>query len=181
LKLSKISLTWVRISILSCSIIVVVLMGRGMLVKKLIPKVRGPALTSVEQQWDLEIDRTYTLCGHWDTVKQSYPSLKGLKNVVESNQNFKLKKAAGNRYVYEVSVVDYCLNCRNHQFLGVSDQNVAVMRGTPDLPGPLEEKIEIKTEDLPPQELEDLRKGIPFKTNNEKLQLIEGLKGLITN
>ena len=113
--------------------------------------------------------------------KPFFPSLKNLKNAVESNHSFTVKKVKENHYAYEVTVEDYCPNCRTHQFLGINGQDVAVIRGTPDMPGPVLEKVEIKMENLPQLELEDLRKGIPFKTSNEKLQLIEGLKGLITN
>jgi hypothetical protein len=182
LKLSKISLTWVRISILSLLVIVaVILISRGPFIQKLLPKTRDPALTSAGQQWDLELDRTYKLCGHRNVFEQSYPSLKILKSAVESKGDFVLKKIVENRYVYEVPVEDYCPNCSSHQFLGISEKNVAVIRGTPDTPGPVLEKVEINMENLPQLELEDLRKGIPFKTSSEKLQLIEGLKSLIAN
>jgi hypothetical protein len=77
-----------------------------------------------------------------------------------------------------MSIKDYCLNCREHQFLGIMEQSVAVIRGTPEKPGPILERLTLKTKDLPQLELEDLRKGIPLKNGNDKLQLIEGLKGL---
>ncbi len=182
MKLPKRALTLVRISILSLLIIVAVFfISRGPLFQKLIPKTRDPALTSAGQQWNLELERTYNLCGHHDVFNQSYPSLKDLKKAAEGNHSFTLKKAEENHYVYAVTVEDYCSNCRNHKFLGISENDVVIMRGTPDIPGPVLEKIEISIEKLPPLELEDLRKGIPFKTEGEKLQLIEGLKGLIMN
>lgn len=182
MKLSKRSLTLVRISILSLlTIVAVFFISRGPLFQKLMPKTRDPALTSAGQQWDLELEKTYNLCGHHDEFNQSYPSLKDLKRVAEGHHSFTLKKAEENHYIYAVTVEDYCPNCRNHKFLGISGNEVVIMRGTPVIPGPVLETIEISVEKLPPLELEDLRKGIPFKTEGEKLQLIEGLKGLIMN
>ncbi len=182
MKLSKRALTLVRISILSLlTIVAVFFISRGPLFQKLIPKTKDPALTSAGQQWNLELERTYNLCGHHDGFSQSYPSLKDLKTAVEGNHSFTLKKAEENHYVYAVTVEDDCPNCRNHKFLGISGNEVVIRRGTPAIPGPVLEKVEISVEKMPPLELEDLHKGIPFKTEGEKLQLIEGLKGLIMN
>jgi hypothetical protein len=160
---------------------IVVLISRGPFIQKWIPKMKGPALTSAGQQWDLELNRVYTLCGHHEVLRQSFTSLNDLKNAVEGIQRLMLKKVTENHYFYETLAGEYCPNCRNHQFLGINEQNVAVIRGTPDKPGPVLEKLEINIESLPELELKDLRKGIPFKTDSEKLQLIEGLKGLSTN
>jgi hypothetical protein len=181
LKLFKVSLAWVRISVLCIAVIVtVIVVSRQAPVEKLIKRIITPAL-STEQKWDLELDKTYTLCGHREVLTHSYCSLKSLKTALESLHGYQLKRISGSLYVYGTSIGDYCGSCRNHQFLGVNEQNVAVIRGTPENPGPVQEKTEIKIQNLPQLELEDLRKGIPVRSSDEKLQLIEGLKGLSAN
>lgn len=200
MKLSKISLAWVRISILCITVMAaVILVSRQPGVEKLLKKIMTPVLTASEQKWSLEQDKTYTLCGHSEMLKNDYKSLKDLQTVISGhqgrlvnqgrpgnqgylgNQGFRLKRISGHLHVYAIDVMDYCVNCRNYQFLGVVEQSVAVIRGTPEKPGPIQEKTALKIEDLPQLELEDLQKGIPFKNGNEKLQLIEGLKGLSAN
>lgn len=200
MKLSKISLAWVRISILCITVMVtVIVISRQPGVEKLMKKIMTPVLTASEQKWSLEQDKTYTLCGHSEMLKNDYKSLKDLQTVISGyqgrhgNQSYqgnisrlgniscRLKRISGHLYVYALDIRDYCVNCRNYQFLGVVEQSVAVIRGTPEKPGPIQEKTVLKIEDLPQLELEDLQKGIPFKNGNEKLQLIEGLKGLSAN
>lgn len=182
LKFFKISFVWLRISILSIIVMVAaVLVSRQPGVEKLVKKIMTPALTSVEKEWSLELDKAFILCGHNEIEKSSYSSLKDLQAIVDNNDGYLLKRISGHLQVYGMSISDYCTNCRNHQFLGVSEQNVVVFRGTPDKPGPILEKTTIQIKDLPQLELEDLQKGISFGTINEKLQLIEGLKGLNAN
>lgn len=191
MKLSKISLAWVRVSILCITVMIaVILISRQPGVERLLKKMMTPSLTSSKQRWSLEFKKTYTLCGHNEVLKRNYQSFNELQSAINSkdtlkvnhgrlvSQDCQLKRTSGHLYVYAMSIMDYCFNCREHQFLGIMEQSVAVIRGTPEKPGPIQEKTTLKIKDLPQLELEDLRKGIPFKSGNEKLQLIEGLEGL---
>jgi hypothetical protein len=182
LKLIKISLSWVRISLICITVIVIVIMvSHQPGVEKLVKKIMTPSLATSEKEWILELDKTFILCGHSESVRSSYSSLELLQAAIQDSHGYELKKAKGNLQVYVMPVRDYCSNCLNNQFLGINEQNVAVIRGIPEKPGPILEKVAIKIDDLPKLELEDLQKGIPFKNDKEKLQLIEGLKGLSTN
>jgi hypothetical protein len=187
LKFFKISLTWFRISILCITVIVtVILISRQPGIEKLLKKMMTPSLISSEQRWALELEKVYTLCAHREVQKSDYQTLQDLQTAItnldnQENQDVRLIKASGHFHIYAMSIKDYCINCREHQFLGINQHNVAVIRGTPENPGPVMEETTVKIEALPRLELEDLRKGIPFRNGNEKLQLIEGLKGLSAN
>jgi hypothetical protein len=182
LKVVKFSLAWVRISILCVIIVITVFfISRQPGVEKIVRRIMTSTLISNEE-WKLELDKTYTLCGHNETTKKAYPSLKSLEATLAADYgSYQFKRTSGHLQVYGITLNDYCSNCRDHQFLGISEGNVAVIMGTPDKPGPIQEKTAIKSKDLPQLELADLRKGIPFKNTNEKLQLIEGLNGLSAN
>ncbi|HBE78638.1 MAG TPA: hypothetical protein DDW65_12810 [Firmicutes bacterium] len=182
MKVVKFSLAWVRISILCVIVVIIVFfISRQPGVDKIVRRIMTSTLLSNEE-WKLELDKTYTLCGHTETTKNVFTSLKSLEAALAAqNRNYRFKRISGHLHVYGMTINDYCSNCREHQFLGISEGNVAVIMGTPDKPGPIQEKTAINIKDLPQLELADLRKGIPFKNTNEKLQLIEGLNGLSAN
>jgi hypothetical protein len=182
LKLFKISLAWVRVSIICIMLMVAIAFaGRQPGVEKLVKKIITPSLASTGQEWVLELDKSYTLCGHCESVRTSYLSNELLQAAIQNNHGYQLKRIIGHIQVYGQSVPDYCPQCKSSQFLGISEHKVAVIRGTPEKPGPIREKTTIQISDLPQLELKDLQKGIPFQNGKEKLQLIEGLKGLSTN
>lgn len=145
--------------------------GLGNILKKIIT----PSISKVDREWFLELDKTYSLCGHSQTWQHRYMSRKLFNQALKENPGYRLKTTKDNLQVYAMQIPDFCAGCRNKQFLGIRDQQVAIIRGTPEKPGPVLEKTNIKITDLPKSELEDLQKGIPFKNNKEKLQLIEGL------
>lgn len=182
LKLFKISLVWVRISIICVFVMVtIVLAVHQPGVEKLFKKIITPSLASSEKEWVLELDKSFTLCGHNESARSRYLSNELLQAAIESSQGYRLKRITGHLQVYGLSVTDYCSQCKKFQFLGVSEQHVAIIRGTPEKPGPIREKTTIQISDLPQLELKDLQKGIPFQNSKEKLQLMEGLQGLSTN
>ncbi|TCL56478.1 BofC-like protein [Hydrogenispora ethanolica] len=147
-----------------------------------IDQLRGmlaPAVKERPAQRFLEIRSEYTLCGHWKLDKVAFPSEDSLQAAVEKHPEYQFQKQSGNRYSYSVSVSGYCDSCRDNRFLGMDRQDVAVFRGTPSRPGPVVERVTLRVHFLPQSELDDLIKGIPFRDSREKLQLIEGLNGLI--
>ncbi|MGE5528883.1 MAG: BofC C-terminal domain-containing protein [Patescibacteria group bacterium] len=72
-----------------------------------------------------------------------------------------------------------CPSCRRLRFLGIADGLVAVYAGTPRHPGDVLEVTRIAAAALPGPELADLQRGIPYRGDGERLQLLEGLAALV--
>lgn len=134
---------------------------------------------SPPQRWILESQKLHTVCGHWESKRTEYRKEGSFKAIIK-NYSQQVEKVNNQSYRYLESSHDLCDSCRKNQFLGLDDRQIAVFRGTPQNPGPITEKIEIDLDKLPLEEIEDLKKGIPFRDGKEKLQLLEGLNGLTT-
>ncbi len=173
-KVFNISLSIIRVALI-CTIVVIsiFLAGRQPEVKKLFQKIITPSLANTV--WFLKLDKIYTLCGHTESEEKKFSSEKMLNKEVLNLQDYILKKISGHRRVYIQEIPEFCASCQKNRFLGILDEKIVVFSGTPKKPGPVKEEIPILIEDLPKLELEDLKKGIPFKDNKEKLLLIEGL------
>lgn len=182
MQFSKFPLPLFRITTICLLIIVsVVMVVHQPAVDRLMKNIMTYALSFVDQQWRLGLAKTFIGCGHTETIIQKYLSEKALKSALTHYPGFQLKKRQNHFQLYINQINGYCSSCQNNHFLGLIDQKVVIFRGTPKKPGPIEEETPIKISDLPELELKDLEKGIPFKNSREKLQLIEGLKGLSSN
>jgi hypothetical protein len=181
LKFSKFSLTSIRIIIISIIIILTGLwVGHNEIIKqvKKITVLLGP---KSEKEWVLETRIIYR-CGHSESSQKHYRSEELLKEAsISGNPGDLYIKTGDYRFSNLAKVADWCKSCKQYQFLGIKDQDVVIRRGTPEKPGPVEENTMIKVSKLPESEIKDLKKGIPFKDGKEKLQLIEGLNGLVSN
>ena len=129
----------------------------------------------------LELRTTHPQCGHPDIEQKVYSSKYALNKALSKEAGFKYQKKVGNNYFYIKQGSVWCESCTKNQYLGIFEGKVAVFRGTPEKPGPVSETTEIRTDLLPKVELEDLKEGIRFADDKEKLQLLEGLDGLILN
>lgn len=63
----------------------------------------------------------------------------------------------------------------HQRYMGIFGDYVAVFRGEPGLGGILVEETDIPIEKLPEFELNNLRQGIAFSTEEEKYSILEGL------
>lgn len=182
MKFSKISLRAIlRIVIISLAIIVTVLWVQNPEIIKQVKKIAGPWEPKSAQEWILETHMTYR-CGHSVSSQNHFRSEELLKEaLMPLNSGALFVKTGDYRFSNLVKVADLCKTCRQYQFLGIRDQDVVIIRGTPEKPGPVEEDTLIKVSRLPESEIKDLKKGIAYKDAKEKLQLIEGLNGLIAN
>lgn len=142
-------------------------------------QIMFPSKAVSPQRWILESQKLHTICGHLESKLTEYEKEGSFKAIIK-NYSKQVKKVNNQSYRYLERSQDVCHSCRNNQFLGLNDQQIAVFRGTPANPGPLMEKIKIDLNKLPAEEKEDLKKGIPFRDGKEKLQLLEGLNGLTT-
>lgn len=129
----------------------------------------------------LDLLFTYKTCGHNVELQRPFQSEELLKNALQEYPGLKIKKHEPTRWKGIVIVEGLCDTCRNYQFLSIRGRKVVVLRGIPARPGPVLEITQININRLPESEQKDLRKGIPFKDSKEKLQLIEGLDGLMGN
>lgn len=131
------------------------------------------------QRWILESRKLHTICGHIEIKRAEYQKEEPFMAIIE-NYSKQVKKVNNQSYRFLENSHDLCESCRNNQYLGIDGRQIAVFRGTPINPGPVMEKMEIDLNKLPIEEIEDLKKGIPFRDGKEKLQLLEGLNGLTT-
>ena len=176
---------WLRYPLLriigvSLMIIMVVFWGikqHPVAIKK-IRKMIFPSATTSPQKWVLESQKIYA-CGHVESKRAEYPKKGPFETVIKEYAK-QVEKVNNQTYAYTERSQDLCDSCRENQFLGLAEQQLAVFRGTPGNPGPITERIVLNLKKLPEAEVEDLKKGIPFKDGKEKLQILEGLNGLST-
>lgn len=142
-------------------------------------KLLFPSAAVSPERWILESQKLHTLCGHMESKRTEYHKEKPFKAIIR-HYSEEVEKVNNQSYRYVVSNHDLCKSCRNNQFLSLDGEQIAVYRGIPGKPGPITEKLPINLKKLPEEEVEDLKKGIRFKSGREKLQLLEGLNGLST-
>ncbi len=142
-------------------------------------RIISPSNTASPRKWILESQKLHTMCGHMESKRTEYFKEEPFKAVIK-NYSRQVEKVNNQSYRYLENNNNLCESCRKNQFLGIDGQQIVVYRGTPDRPGPITERIEINLSKLPEEEIEDLKKGIPFRDGKEKLQLLEGLNGLST-
>lgn len=138
-----------------------------------------PSMLFSKPIYHVRMDFQYRECAHHRITDASFVSLNRLQSALRKYGRYQLEEQPDHRYVCRIWTDGYCASCRDHQFLGISGSNVAIFHGTPLLPGPVKELTQLKVEHLPATERQDLSKGIIFRDDKEKLQLLEGLNGLI--
>lgn len=68
-----------------------------------------------------------------------------------------------------------CPNCKEHIFVGLDGDEVAVFYGLPGGPQQLKERTQIRTGSLPSKAVADLELGITVANQEELLHVLEGL------
>ncbi len=140
----------------------------------------GPSFPAAPQTWSVTKHQQFSLCGHHESEQITFTNQSEFQTAVAKKLKNRSLTKKGNGYEYTINSNNFCRSCRENHFLGLHGQEVVVYRGTPLQPGPILEKVMLKTNLLPEAELKDLQSGIPFRDSRDKLQLIEGLNGLIT-
>ena len=174
----KFPLGFIRVTLISLVIMIVVLLMAVNPDFKAVLKKWG---STSQTHWILEENQTYLLCGHTLLKQRQFSSERLFKRAMGDRPplpSFQTDQRFG-RLIRKLPGL--CRNCRQHQFLGIREGLIVVLRGIPTQPGPVAESTGIKVDQLPEAELQDLKVGIPFRDAKEKLQLIEGLSGLIAN
>lgn len=144
--------------------------------RKIFPQAMVPSVNLV-----LELHTVHPGCKHEDLEVMTYKDELSMLKAVNQNNYGQLKQKTDDKYIYLRKGAEFCDSCSKNLFLSIKDKKVAIIRGTPAKPGPIAELTDILIEFLPDTELEDLKRGIPFKGDKEKLQLLEGLNGLVVN
>lgn len=134
-----------------------------------------------EENWTLEVKTTFSRCGHTQDLVQGFSSSKEIDQMIKTHPEYQVDQRRSHRVVCRIQKAGWCRSCHDNRFLGIENHRVAVIRGTPKKPGPVAEITPINSELLPAVERHDLKAGIPFRSEREKLQLLEGLNGLIVN
>ncbi len=134
-------------------------------------------------RWQAKTHTTHLFCGHAQIIRDDSKTADFFKEAGANhgkNPNFEVRTNE-HLIIYRVKKNDWCNSCRRNRFLGIQGENVAVLRGTPLQPGPVQEIININAGILPDSERNDLIRGIPFANEREKLEVLEGLSGLISD
>lgn len=180
----------IRVTVISLLVVLVTYgLSRNPGIIKDFKQMISPTAFISRNQLDLEIQTIYLQCGHTESVHQYYKSKTALlKSVQETFQVSHNEGPSGtvrqkDKYTYWmiINAAGLCESCQKHHFFGIHNQNLVIMKGTPLKPGPVQETIQLPLERLPDSERLDLEKGIPFQSEKEKLQLLEGLSSLIAN
>lgn len=131
--------------------------------------------------WVLDLRTVYRQCGHEEHQSFEYLGEGALQKAMTKYSELQVNEI--NPYFVSATnhLKQFCPTCHQNAFLGLSERKVAVIRGTPAHPGPVAELTDIVIDRLPEAEKNDLKAGIPFHDEKEKLQLLEGINGLIVN
>lgn len=135
------------------------------------------------EQSTLEAEVIYLACGHRGArrpVDRAIRAMLARSKSGVSIEGWKIVSRQGRsmRVLYKDSRA--CPTCRGARFLGITSNGfVAVFSGTPANPGSPLAMTKIRADDLPEPELLDLQRGIPFMTEKERLQILEGLTALL--
>lgn len=76
-----------------------------------------------------------------------------------------------------MKVDDYCPDHANNYFIGIKDGRVAVFYGKPGPKAIMKEMTNIPVNALSGEDLEQLQKGLPVKSHEELLRILEGMQG----
>lgn len=180
----RINRKWFFRGIIASLIVAVVVIGallNPQLIKKL-PDRFSTVFFSEAEPWVLEVATVYSECGHEEIVQTQFDSEQKLRESLLENSEIILQGAPEDFLIRgKQNSAGFCLDCQDKRFIGISNQKIAVFRGTPAKPGQVVEETELAVELLPQAEQEDLQRGIVFKTEEEKLEFLEGLNGFINN
>ncbi|NMA54532.1 MAG: hypothetical protein GX952_01195 [Firmicutes bacterium] len=139
----------------------------------------GSRKTVVKQQSPslLVEDCYYEGCGHNITEEQELaPDLRRLApQELARLYNAAVYQVSEYRLTVQKSEPGLCPRCKEQVFVGIYQDKAAVFYGSPAGPHQLKEQTNIPVRKLPPQAVTDLRSGIPVNSQQELLQLLEGL------
>ncbi len=173
----RIRITTLRLVLVSITLILLTVTAIWFYEGAKFPQLRS---TVKDTSWQLTLIKKYELCGHTEISQSIYQSESELQKIIQQYPGAEVKREL-NRYEVTIRIADWCESCRRHRFLGVDDKEVVVKRGVPGQPGPVLELTGLLIQMLPVTEISDLRKGIPFVNEEEKLELLEGINSLIVD
>ena len=174
---------------ISVSFIIVILVfgiARSPGVLKYVKQIRGELKWPFERPSPLITTRVYIthlLCGHHDLVTNENQKMKLIK---EATCNYHpsgelIIRTKDQQRLYYFKETGWCSSCSRYKFLGIQGSNIVVRNGTPWKPGPVQEIVKLSLSHLPFSERQDLRIGIPFTNEKEKLQIVESLSELMAD
>jgi len=75
-----------------------------------------------------------------------------------------------------LKVDSYCREHANNMFIGIKDGYVAVFYGKPGPKAILKEVTKISVNNIMPQDVEELRRGLVVQSREEMLRTLEGME-----
>lgn len=121
-------------------------------------------------------------CGHTETTtKAAPPEFYGLnlKEVEEECKGWKVTGFTPSGVTMERRASGMAPKCRDSMHISVRGNFIAVYHGTPERRCRLKSVTRIPIEGIPQRELEDLKKGIAVKDEDELLKVLEGFASLL--
>lgn len=88
-----------------------------------------------------------------------------------------IESFGADQIIMSLSKDDVCAEHAKNRFIGVQGDYIAVFYGKPGEKPALKELTGIAAQSLHPQALEEVKQGIAFGSNEEMLQILEGLHG----
>lgn len=121
----------------------------------------------------------YIGCNEDETIREkAATNVVGMtrEEVAQLYRDWKIDSFTPQTVVLKLAVNGVCKEHRKAQFVGVHEGKVAVYYGTPSKKAIVKEVTEIDISTLIPQVRDELQKGITFRTEEERLRIMEGLQ-----
>lgn len=161
---------------------VVVLFLLGFAYSYLEPNIIKPLFfNDTDQQDDYiylkEID-TFLGCRHSACREEKLISSQFQKRLKKLGIEWRLEAIGDGEMVLTQNKQGICSECQASEFLGVYLNNIAIYHGKPERPGPVKAVTPIKISGLLEKEINDLKKGVFYQDEEEKLAILEGYSEL---
>lgn len=125
----------------------------------------------------VQVTDLYLGCQHTEEYSKVIKS-EELSTLLKEVEDWEIKRVDKKNLILTRKNNGLCPICRQEEFLGIHGENIVIYFGRPDRPGPVKEVTPIKILSLPEKEIADLKRGVVFKDQKEKLLILEGYSGL---
>lgn len=149
------------------------------------PEMNQPNFEQMRAKWNekeqvnqLELERTYTYCGHTikEQLKPDSPMLSLPRTqLLKIYSGWKVKEEVGSRLLLHRRIEDFCPEDLNKRYVGKQNGYVTIFYGEPGMKEKVFKVTDISTENLPLQLKAKLEKGIESESEDHLISIIEGL------
>lgn len=139
----------------------------------------GQMAERVQEETLFEQTIYYTGCKEAETIRaKASQKVVGMTRdeVADLYNEWQIVSFDRDAVVLKLSVDDVCKAHKEDRFVGLHDGQAAIYYGKPNENPILKEILPIDVAALVPQVQEELAKGIPFHSEEEKLRILEGIQ-----